>query len=624
VAATRTFTVDASAPTLTLSGSLYSAPGGWVNQQVSSISASAQDPGQGVTQLELLIDGERAGFGSQTCSAGGCSMSRTFSVDMASYDGGAHTAKLIATDAAGHIADKIWTVNVNPSGAIGSEEAVATMRANLPQLVDASVPTTASDETVAPALQQDGTSLSATQTEAAESVGTSYTSGISVGYPEFSTTLVPTDNPDRTANLVGSNAALYTNTMSSVDTFVRPTAFGSAIVKQIRGPAAPTDFSWRISLATNQRLETLSNGAIAVVQPYPHGATMDWSPLDHSETETANDLQLGNAADAETQMSAAEGQTATAWEQIHDLTVGVIAPIPAKDATGQSVPASLTASGDTVTMHVSPSASAVYPVVAAPQVVSTASLNAYAMCAHAFAGDPEGRDEWCFYDGEYEYEPGDELPDDPAGGPDDIRQWVSPRDIDTLQTLDLAQAEIDAVNAKGDSSGTDLNGYEIGWCFNSHRKPLCESWQKDAEQAAGLAKHEFTGDPTDRSWSNAFKHAVWVGLMIQRHPKHRRGAYHLSILHEGDQIRSDDQGEVRASKMDLINDHTGKKWITETFAAHHNDQDVCLEIKHKSAINGPNHGNPYKHAARFLLYYMRGGDDDGTDIHPNNNHCEGA
>jgi hypothetical protein len=83
---------------------------------------------------------------------------------------------------------------------------------------------------------------------------------------------------------------------------------------------------------------------------------------------------VSSAADADTQLSAAHGQTAAALEQSDELTVAVISVLPAKDAVGGTVPTTLTASGNTVTMHVSPPSSTVYPVIAAPSIVNAASL----------------------------------------------------------------------------------------------------------------------------------------------------------------------------------------------------------------------------------------------------------
>ena len=121
---------DSQAPTLHTSGELFQAPKGWVQQQRYSFAVSATDPnGYGATSLAFSLDGKTLTETSKPCAKGGCELSLESSVNFASYSGGAHTAELVAADAAGNVERKVWNINVDPSGAASTEEVTNTLEA---------------------------------------------------------------------------------------------------------------------------------------------------------------------------------------------------------------------------------------------------------------------------------------------------------------------------------------------------------------------------------------------------------------------------------------------------------------------------------------------------------------
>ncbi|MGH2960131.1 MAG: hypothetical protein ACRDKE_11050 [Solirubrobacterales bacterium] len=101
---------DNNAPTLTLSGGTLPGASGW---DVHSLGVVASDVGGGVKSLSLAIDGQAV---TTLNSAGSCtqpytaripcpaSVPTSFSVDLAKYAIGAHSAVISATDAAGNVA----------------------------------------------------------------------------------------------------------------------------------------------------------------------------------------------------------------------------------------------------------------------------------------------------------------------------------------------------------------------------------------------------------------------------------------------------------------------------------------------------------------------------------------
>jgi sugar lactone lactonase YvrE len=122
---------DTTKPTLELRGALATAPEGWIGQSKGSygLLAFAKDTGFGVTSLNFVVDGKTLKSKTQTCPEGGCEGSFVYSFHANEFEGGAHQAELIITDGAGNSTKKSWTINVDPEGAVTSDEAEATVEA---------------------------------------------------------------------------------------------------------------------------------------------------------------------------------------------------------------------------------------------------------------------------------------------------------------------------------------------------------------------------------------------------------------------------------------------------------------------------------------------------------------
>jgi tripartite motif-containing protein 71 len=122
---------DSTKPNLEVGGELAAAPEGWIEQAEGNygLHASATDSGYGVTSLVSSIDGKPVASKTQTCVAGGCSAGISTTVNAHDLAAGAHQAEVIATDGAGNVATKKWTVNVDPDGAVTTEELAATAEA---------------------------------------------------------------------------------------------------------------------------------------------------------------------------------------------------------------------------------------------------------------------------------------------------------------------------------------------------------------------------------------------------------------------------------------------------------------------------------------------------------------
>ncbi len=360
---------DSTAPELTLSGTLPTAPEGWVQQESRSATAVATDPnGYGVKQIRFLIDGGVVGESAiQTCEAGGCQKTQTFSINMANFEGGAHPAVMTAEDLAGNVRKKTWTINVDPEGHISINEATETLEA-----LDLTSPVNTVGEPVGDAdyegttenlyLDQEGGSLVSAASAAPTTIPTTDPGAVTIEIPtnqqyadcpnrpieeseaeftgeqeeELAQTATCFDslveNPEDplepisvtgTANVAGESQALTANDAAvvannvspHVDLVTRPLYDGAMIFSAIRDSAGAETFSWRVNLAADQTMQMVD----------PQSAKIVWN----------------------------SGPTAF-----------VISAVPAHDAVGTSVPTHLSVSGDILTLTVEHRATNyVYPVV---------------------------------------------------------------------------------------------------------------------------------------------------------------------------------------------------------------------------------------------------------------------
>lgn len=318
---------DTTVPELALSGALPGAPEGWVQEGTRSATADATDAGgYGVKQIRFMIDGVLVGeTASQTCEAGGCGKTTTFTVNMTPYTGGAHEAVMAAEDGAGNVRKKTWTINLDPEGRITASEAIDTMEAFEDTARLEPVATT--NDFLEPEIIEAGDNphLSATE-DGYEATGipVSVTTGkgISEGFAiegnDGQLTAVPVSpGGSSVTDLAGASAsAVSSNLANGVDATIRPEYNGLMLFSTIREASSPTTFSWKVGLGPTQHLVSV-------------------------DEETA-------------EVRYEDGTEAFA-----------ITAEAARDAVGTSVPTHLTVEGTIITLTVNHRASGVvYPVVA--------------------------------------------------------------------------------------------------------------------------------------------------------------------------------------------------------------------------------------------------------------------
>jgi sugar lactone lactonase YvrE len=323
---TRTIEIqrDTTKPALQVGGELANAPEGWVQQESYGFNASATDEkGYGVTSLIFRIDGTAVLSKTQACGEGNCSASITGGVNMAPYSGGAHEAEVVATDGAGNVSTKRWTINVDPEGHISTAEATATVEAAEATGAPTTIAPTNEDEGLSGnastlGLEATGSGFSATGTAAPVEVSSSPGGSLTVEIPpdggpygcnagieaeveepivevageereapieideeegpcpgslpnENPGDLVPVEiKPITTAEgatnllLIEENATVSADTSPSTDTTIRPLNDGGMIFQDIRDASAPEEYSYRVSLSEEQELRQINEKTVEV------------------------------------------------------------------------------------------------------------------------------------------------------------------------------------------------------------------------------------------------------------------------------------------------------------------------------------------------------------------------
>ncbi len=257
---------DTVQPTLEVGGSLFAAPEGWVEQDQYLLTSTATDAGYGLTSLIAKIDGKVVASWSSPCPDGACKGSFSQTLDMSVYAGGSHPAEIVAKDGAGNTQTKQWSINVDPEGHVSSAEAIDTLEA-ADETSESTVVALPSEELEPeqmeggdnPKLIMEGGKLESEGVPDTTTLTTNPANGFSIEGPNGTTTFTPKvgESPGET-KVASEVAGVTANTQSSVDTIIRPVFNGAQTFQAIRTPEAPETYSWTVKLAPGQKLTSVS------------------------------------------------------------------------------------------------------------------------------------------------------------------------------------------------------------------------------------------------------------------------------------------------------------------------------------------------------------------------------
>jgi len=109
---------DLQAPAIALSGPMTEQASLGTTRPTYRLRAKATDPGSteerksGVASTTIKVDGQTVDSASPGCIAGGCSLTREWTLDSDDYSVGSHAVEVKATDAAGRSTIKTLTINI--------------------------------------------------------------------------------------------------------------------------------------------------------------------------------------------------------------------------------------------------------------------------------------------------------------------------------------------------------------------------------------------------------------------------------------------------------------------------------------------------------------------------------
>ncbi len=330
---------DTTAPQLNLSGSLKSAPGGWINQpNTYSVTAIASDAGSGVTQLAFKIDGVQVGSASQSCANGGCTLNKTFSMNSASYSGGPHTALITASDGVGKSESTSWTFKVNTVGSTTASQVAATSNALVSGSGESSPASTVGSFPYEPSLgaETENADRGITGSGAHGDISLKASNGYSLsGLSGLPFVMAPSGAVSESAAsqpIAGGDGVAYPSIRTNTDLLTRPVRNGIANYLVFHTAEAVQSFGWSISGPRPISLSKREDG----------GVNITITP--------------------ETEVPLVEGGTETSSLSEAPQVVASIAAPKVLDGKGLPVPASLNVYGTEVVLTLSPGKEAVYPL----------------------------------------------------------------------------------------------------------------------------------------------------------------------------------------------------------------------------------------------------------------------
>jgi hypothetical protein len=256
----------------------FTQPQNWLVQKTYAYNTSATDENaSGVANFQFKIDGVVLKQAYGTCAGGSCSKTLTGEINVLNYAGGAHAAELVATDIAGNVAKRTWTINVDPEGHISASEATDTLEAleiTAPQSTEygpvAAIVTSGEGEAeMNPKLILEGESFVSQGSPTPTAIGTGASDGFEIEntimdsseeLQEAGIEILPiavsagAGNPTVTEE---GSAAIISNSATASDTILRPAYDGLMAFQDIRDAAGPETFSWEVRLGEGEEVKLI-------------------------------------------------------------------------------------------------------------------------------------------------------------------------------------------------------------------------------------------------------------------------------------------------------------------------------------------------------------------------------
>jgi sugar lactone lactonase YvrE len=521
------------------------------------------------------------------CVPPGCPLQQatTYQYDEGTWGTGPHDVVVTATDAAGNTDTEELHVNeplnvvappcptatpqVLPAGTVVTPAtAVSTLASTLPSAVEASEPiqkeveaeATEGDPAIIPAVTRNPEEVSLDE-KGIDVVGSIMGGGIedqaagafTVGQ---ATCLQPLqEGAAASAPIVSEGSAVvFANALPDTDTLVRPTALGTTIVENLRGPQAPTEFKWAAKVGSGEELVELPQGGIAIVNPSGADLSEESYP-----SEPAGGWSLEDLNNVETQVEQAERELAMANNEIEGEVTAVIAPPEVVMEGGEVVPGLLKVTpGQVVVAELPPGT---FAEAEALIIKANPAAEPEDICARVVASAPQ------YYPGVCgrEHEPG-------SGPPDPSETLVAHESISNMPEPQRAPLlnEMNRFDALFGEEAVEniievieeMTDEEKAVCLQDI--PRCEGFYHAALKAEEIEDKVFTAPPgSQNTKGNAFKHSFWT-LEMEVENNFNQSGLLFAQAHEGKEYSDKEHPWIRKeSQMDMMSD-----WVGEWDAGH--------------------------------------------------------
>ncbi len=349
-----------------------------------------------MSQMTVTVDGYLARNFIADCGEPNCDLVRGMSWKDSAFSAGTHKVVITAYDAVGNLTERQLAVrddsestecgvgvyrtsggqpcearfdsctDLRGETVSGSEPEIATdaaeavVRDSQPSLLAAAGAAAApGGGSIAPTLRFERDAFEADQNLGSAAISSSPAGGLALGAGPRGVCLLPEGISKSASSASRSgDAVIYPNTESGTDTLVRASAYGLETFKSIRNSAAPETFSWQMELRPGQAVQQLDDHTVAIIEgaARPPGQMTSGSgafdPADVPDTGA----QMKQGAELRDAVTSAAGGTVRT----------IISAPGAVDADGRSIPTTLRAEGDQLTMTVRHRDAAAYPVIADP------------------------------------------------------------------------------------------------------------------------------------------------------------------------------------------------------------------------------------------------------------------
>lgn len=405
--------VDAGIPSLVLGGSLVETDGKFSSSS-ATVTANVQDGGgnydSGLSSIKFYVDGVYQSGMSAQCG-GGCPAegSSIYEYLQSKWGTGPHELTVFATDAAGNEDSETLMVNqslatvepscstVKPTSApvgnsVSTAQATQAIEATLPAVVAPPTPDPEA-EGFEPTLAEGKAASEGADAFMARGglIGGRVVRGsrraFTIGQASCLIPLQTTGAESAPEVLASSGTVVYANTAPETDTFFRNNGVGATLVASFRGPNAPTNLSWAVSLKSGQKLEALASGSVAIIAS--KGIDLPAAQLPLPPAGIGDPKKLGDTA---TVLDAASYELRKANNEVTGAVEAVIPPALVVGSSGavQQLPLTVV-EGERIVAAV--------PAGAKAMVVRTdSSPKPDAICAAAFEDDPRNYANGCLPD----------------------------------------------------------------------------------------------------------------------------------------------------------------------------------------------------------------------------------